>query len=323
MRQIFTFLVLTKSLFFMCLGYSLSASIPSLSEVRRKALVGKINGQEIVIAMPFEFMLTSHKNSKEALSYISYIENYNRRFKSHRKIVRILPYGSLPLLDIKHRSINEQINLVESYVSRELKLADALIIPGDDYNMPAFTTDKKPMEAIFDYHGKAILDLRPSIYLKSRRDFYLEYPKHRLNPNSLSLKVEAVSIRYAIAKGLPIFTSCHGTQLYAILQGAKLEAGLKDHGSLQQHPVNIQSGSQTARLIGAVDDQSPHFHSISISTRGLPKTIYAVGWYQNIIEIIEDRKKEDYFGYQSHPELVQEHKGFDAWIDRVVSKHLD
>ena len=302
---------------------ALTFQYKDLQTIRHLYDAHQLPSKALFIGIPVESIAQPQKNADEVLAYFNAIINTNNNRQENEPMVIPVPVLSLPELITRNETIELQKQRIRDYVQREISNFDAVIIPGDNYNMPPFPKDVDPINAIMEHDGKRHRDQRPSIYGLNRDEFYELNPNHQLNPHSLSTKVEAMSILFAIEQKMPIMTSCHGTQLYGLLKGAHMIYGILDHGSMQKHPVSIAPNSKMFDILGPFDRLSPHFHSLALSQSEFPSSLSIVGTFNGIIEIIEDKNKDDYFGFQSHPELANNHPAIAAWVRMVRNSQQD
>ena len=212
-------------------------------------------------------------------------------------------------------------NALRGYVLRDLEGLDGVVIPGNNFNLPALRADLSPSDAVGLYTGKPHLGADMSIYDESSAGFYASHRDHRLNPDPRSLNYEAELIRVMEHSDRPLMASCHGTQLYAVMHGAHLVADIKGHNDGRPHPVHIDKGSMAWFYAGGIDDVAPHNHRLAIKEASLPSYLHAVGKSDDVVEILENQYHKNHYLYQSHPELVAHHVALKAFVSDAACYH--
>ena len=153
-------------------------------------------------------------------------------------------------------------------------------------------------------------DLDPGIYGAE--------PHAQLGPTEPELdRFELELAREAHERNLPILAICRGMQLLNVATGGTLIQHLPDvtDGSVDHrqtaaadrttHPVDLATGSLTARVVGSADISVNSFHHQGIDHLG--RGLLAVGWSPDgVVEAIEAPGRDFTLGVQWHAECLTE-----------------
>ena len=220
----------------------------------------------------------------------------------------------------KELSCLETLSLPQ-IVARDLEGLDGVVVPGDEFNFPALRADLNPRQAILEYSGRMEYHDHPTIYGESAKDFYLKHGDHALNPHPESLIYEAELLSQLKKTDQIVMTSCHGTQMYAVLAGAHLLADIEGHNTWKPGRITIDPDSMAYEYQGPLDETSWHIHKLAIDPKGLPSHLKVVGTSDGVVEIIEEKEGKPYYGYQTHPEFVPHHPSLEAFVSSVIERH--
>lgn len=275
----------------------------------------------ILIGMPVE--LSSKGYIGEGVrDYFKCIVNTNMAKKLNKSVL-LIPMNSfyserIDMNNSKEMLISSLIKLVD----KDIKNFDGVIFPGDSFNFPAIRSNIDPFESILEYRGKKEYNNEETIYGLTAKEFYTKYPEHANNPNYESLHYEAALVKVLKKTDKVIMSSCHGTQLFAVMQGAKMVAGIQGHDDKKPHNIDIKPQSMTYGYIGKKETTAPHVHKLAINPENMPKGLEVVGSSNNIVEIIEETHSgRPYYGYQPHPEFIINHPSIENFVGAVIQRN--
>lgn len=229
-----------------------------------------------------------------------------------------VPINSLSQL----HSPDQDVETLKGVVKAELEKFDGIVIPGDPFNFPPIRKSQDPQKALREYDGKPDLHDDMTIYGSSAREFYKKFPDHALNPLTASLNFEAEMVRQLRKSDRPVMASCHGMQMYAVMQGATMVAGITGHNHEGPDDVPVKPGSMAHGYLGDMDSTSLHIHKLGLDSQGLPQNLEVVGEMEGVVEIIEEQFGKPVVAYQSHPEFVRHHPSIEFFVSAVVQRHL-
>lgn len=216
----------------------------------------------------------------------------------------------------------ERLDHLKNLVKKDVAGLDGVVVPGDPYNFPALRGDIPIRDAIHTYPGPVDAHDFPSIYGITAREFYERYPDHKLNPCPDSIQYEAVLLDQVAPTDQVVMTSCHGTQIYALLQGAKMVAGIAGHNDSKPHLTKLKPGSLNHALLGDEDRVTRHVHKLALDGDSMPEGLEVTGVSDGHVEVIEEKQGKPYYGYQPHPEFTEGHPAIEAFVGSVIQRHL-
>lgn len=289
--------------------------------------IGLYPKNAILIGMPLEIS-PNGSIGEGARQYFRNLPNTNIAKKSN-KVVLPIPLNSFYLDIIGNFNDESQKRYkLKKLVREDLRKLDGIVIPGDHFNFPPIKDNKDPYEAIFEYEGKKDFHNETTIYSLNDKnltgkEFYKVYPEHKLNPNAQSLHYEAELVNQLKNTDKPVMCSCHGIQMFAIMHGAKMIAGVMGHNEKKPMPTIIMPNSMALGYLGDIDKTSLHIHKLALSSK-MPRGLKVVGHSNNIVEVVEETtpNKPPSFLFQCHPEFVKNHPAMESFVMSVIQHNL-
>lgn len=213
--------------------------------------------------------------------------------------------------------------LLGRLIQDDLKNLDGVVIPGDMFRFPPIRADIPPIDALRAFNGSPDLGAEPTIFNHgmSGAEFFKKNTGYNLNPHPESIHYETALISALRNTDRIVMTSCHGTQIYAVYQGAKMISDITGHNDKSPQLVSVSHGSMSHGIIGNTDNTSLHIHVLALSKEGFPEQLEIVGTHGDVVEIIEEKHGKPYYGYQSHPEFVMNHPFIEAFVGSVICRN--
>lgn len=145
---------------------------------------------------------------------------------------------------------------------------------------------------------------------------YGETPREGMGPTKPErTEFEALLIRGALSRNLPVLGICGGMQLLNVVHGGTLYQDIalevpnarshqQDHDRTQpHHPVDVKDGTQLALVLGKGHLMVNSTHHQAVKTLG-DKLVAAAVALDGVIEAIESTVHPFAIGVQWHPELL-------------------
>jgi gamma-glutamyl-gamma-aminobutyrate hydrolase PuuD len=280
----------------------------------------------ILIGMPLEIS----PNGSIGQGAKHYLKNLTTTFASqkHDKIILPIPLDSFYLNRISNfTDENQKRRKLKNLVRNDIKALDGIVFPGDNFNFPPILANKGPYEAIMEYNGEKILHNEETIYSfngksLTGKEFYELYPQHKINPNAQSLHYEAELIRQLENTNKPVMCSCHGVQVYSVMKGAHMLAGITGHNYKKPMKTEIAPDAVAHSYLGDVDNTALHIHKLALDPR-VPEGLKVVGKAGNVVEVLEETSpiKAPSYLFQIHPEFVKNHPALESFVSSVIQHH--
>lgn len=227
---------------------------------------------------------------------------------------------------------------LKALVTRDIEKLDGFVIPGDIYNMPAIKESDNPYQALLHYDGTPKNSDAKTVYTLNGRnlteqEFNKEYPRHYLNPDPSIIHYEAEMLKQIDDKDIPVMCSCHGAQMFALMRGANMVAGLEGHdGFVVQTKVSNDSMAKgylaeepysEFRDKAVSDDKSLSVHTLAIDPNKPGDGLVVVGVSEDGISKILEDKDKPHFIYQSHPEKTHGiHSAIEAFSGSAIQHKI-
>jgi putative glutamine amidotransferase len=139
---------------------------------------------------------------------------------------------------------------------------------------------------------------------------------------------EAVLLRAALRRGMPVLGVCRGMQLMNVCFGGSLHEHLPDvvgndshqvgDGVFGQHAVNFAVGSHIARIFGETTSTVTTYHHQGVDCVG--QGLIPTGWAADgIVEVTELPDQAFALGVQWHPEEGDDRRLFKALVRAAAS----
>lgn len=298
--------------------------IHRVHELYKKGMYPK---DAILIGMPLEIA----QNGSIGDGARHYFKNLTTTLSSQKHMKTIIP---IPLNSFYLERIGDSTDEIQkrrklrNLVREDIKALDGIVFPGDQFNFPPIMANKDPYEEILKYDGKKVLHDEETIYSfngksLTGKEFYELYPQHKLNPNAQSLHYEAELVRQLGNKDKPIMCSCHGVQMFSIMKGAHMLAGIVGHNNKEPMKTVISPKTTAHAYLGDSDDTSLHIHKLALDPK-VPKGLKVVGQTDNVVEILEETtpNKPPSYLFQSHPEFVKNHPALESFVASVIQHNL-
>ena len=136
---------------------------------------------------------------------------------------------------------------------------------------------------------------------------------------------EMALLRAALERDLPTLAVCRGVQLLNVARGGDLVqhlpevVGNDEHkqtpGAFAEHPVEVQSGTRLASLVGERSDVSSHHHQ---ALGRLGADLVATAWAgDGTVEGVEDPSRRFALGVQWHPEVLEDAGLFEGLVEEA------
>lgn len=195
-------------------------------------------------------------------------------------------------------------------VSSDLIRLNGIVIPGDRFNVPAIKNDGDPYQNLMESDGKKRNGPIETVYTLdgknlTEQNFNKAYPEHHLNPDPSIIHYETELLRQTSRTDLPVMCVCHGTQIFALMRGANMVAGIQGHQN-EYLDVEIAAGSMTEGYLGQgqTDSTSLSLHTLALDPNKPGDGLQVVGLSKDgIVKIIEDEvERKPHYLYQTHPE---------------------
>lgn len=127
----------------------------------------------------------------------------------------------------------------------------------------------------------------------------------------------------ASARNLPVLGICRGLQIMTVAEGGSLHQHLFDvvgdwkhrelPGTFTEHAARFEPGSKIAQIFGATDVVVNSSHHQAVKDAG---RLTVTGWaVDDTIEVCEDPSKTFVVGVQWHPEVLDDSRLFDAFVN--------
>ena len=127
----------------------------------------------------------------------------------------------------------------------------------------------------------------------------------------------------ASARNLPVLGICRGLQIMTVAEGGSLHQHLFDvvgdwkhrelPGTFTEHAARFEPGSRIAQIFGATDVVVNSSHHQAVKDAG---RLTVTGWaVDDTIEVCEDPSKAFVVGVQWHPEVLDDTRLFDAFVN--------
>jgi putative glutamine amidotransferase len=139
---------------------------------------------------------------------------------------------------------------------------------------------------------------------------------------------EAVLVRGAEERRMPVLAICRGMQLLCALHGGRLHQHLPDvpahrvhgawKGAFTDHRVDLTSGSRLAKILGETLTVNSGHHQGVADAGSLTVTGYSP---DGLIEAVEHPDHDMVVGVQWHPEMVGQPALFTALVDAALDRH--
>ena len=130
-------------------------------------------------------------------------------------------------------------------------------------------------------------------------------------------KEEIEIIKYAYKEDIPILGICLGMQTMGVIFNGKL-IKIKNHLNIS-HEVNIKKESKIYEILKKEKITVNSRHKEALKNTNLEIT----GYYNNIVEAIEDKNKKFFIGVQWHPESLDDENSknlFEYFIKKASEK---
>ena len=134
---------------------------------------------------------------------------------------------------------------------------------------------------------------------------------------------EIALYRGASARDLPVLGICRGLQIMAVAEGGSLHQHLFDlvgdwkhrdaPGTFAEHAARFTPGSMIAQIYGTTDMVVNSSHHQAVKD---PGRLTITGWaVDDTVEVCEDPTKRFSVGVQWHPEVMDDTRLFDAFVN--------
>lgn len=298
---------------------SRAGDIEKVGELYRKGLYPK---EAILIGIAVELSSKGSigQGAKEYFKSLTDTEIAKRFGKS----ILVVPLNSFYTERIDNCFQGDELkSKLKELVSEDIKKLDGVVIPGDNFNLPPIKANNDPLESFLNYTGEREYHTEDTIYGLPPKEFYAKFPEHKINPNSQGLHYEAHLIKALMNTDKIVMSSCHGTQIYAVMQGAKMIAGIEGHNDKKPHKTEIKPHTMTYGYVGKLEDSALHIHKLGINPDNTPKGIEVVGISDGFVEIIEETHSgRPYYGFQSHPEFIRNHPAIENFVGAVIQRNI-
>lgn len=198
-------------------------------------------------------------------------------------------------------------------VSTDLIGLDGIVIPGDRFNVPAIQNNGDPYQNLMNSDGKKSNGPIETVYTLdgknlTEQNFNEAYPGHHLNPDPSIIHYETELLRQTSRTDLPLMCVCHGTQIFALMRGANMVAGIKGHQD-KYIDIEIAEGSMTEGYLGEgqTDSTSLSLHTLALDPNKPGDDLQVVGLSKDgVVKIIEEEvERKPHYLYQTHPEAYE------------------
>jgi GMP synthase-like glutamine amidotransferase len=282
---------------------------------------GNYPKNSILIGIPLELSCNG-SIGEGAKEYFKSIVDSNAAKKSDKPVF-LIPLNSFYSERIGNDFTREDLKKnLRKLIRKDIEKLDAIVIPGDNFNFPPIDSTKDTYEAILDYQGKKDYTINQTIYGVSSKDFYEKYPEHKINPNVDALVYESQLVKELMNTDKIVMSSCHGTQMYAVMNGAKMLAGIEGHNNKEAQYTEIKPNSMAYNYIGKADERALHIHKLALNPTNMPLSLEVVGKCNGVVEIIEETSSgRPYYGFQIHPEFIRNHPAIENFVAATIQRN--
>lgn len=245
----------------------------------------------------------------------------------------------------------KDVSQLKALVKNDIQRLNGIVIPGDWYNMPAIKETDNPYETLLSYDGIKHNGNNKTIYTKNGKnlteaEFNQAYPDHYLNTDPSVIHYETEFLKQITDTDIPVMCSCHGAQMFALMRGANMVAGLKGHAEASDSDIEdsilptletkIKPNSMAIGYMPdekwnetnkdeVLDDRSISDHILAIAPQKRGDGLRVVGQSSDgVVKILEtETELKPSYLYQTHPEQSKEgtppiHNALKAFVGSAI-----